>query len=42
MDAEATLNQIDAGSARHRLIVCTTCRREGSPVDAPADGGRLY
>ncbi len=34
MGFEATLN--------HRLIVCTTCRREGSPADAPADGGRLY
>jgi predicted metal-binding protein len=34
----------DLGSHRqlHRLIVCTTCRCEGSPVDAPSDGGRLH
>ena len=34
----------NVGSHRplHRLIICTTCRREGSPVDAPSDGGRLH
>jgi predicted metal-binding protein len=26
----------------HRLIVCTTCRREGSPAGDPPDGGMLY
>lgn len=26
----------------HRLIVCTTCRREGSPADGPSDGWRLH
>lgn len=29
-------------SSQHRLIVCTTCRREGSTADAPPDGGALY
>ena len=29
-------------SPQHRLIVCTTCRREGSTADAPPDGGALY
>ena len=26
----------------HRLIICTTCRREDSPADGASDGGRLY
>jgi predicted metal-binding protein len=26
----------------HRLIVCTTCRREGAPEEAPSDGGKLF
>lgn len=26
----------------HRLIVCTTCRREGSSGDGSSDGGALY
>jgi predicted metal-binding protein len=26
----------------HRLIICTTCRREGSSKDGPTDGGKLY
>ena len=26
----------------HRLIICTTCRREGSSGDGPSDGGALY
>lgn len=30
------------GAPPHRLIICTTCRREGAPADAPSDGGRLY
>ncbi len=29
-------------SPQHRLIVCTTCRREGSTADAPSDGCALY
>ena len=29
-------------SSTHQLIICTTCRREGLPAEAPADGGRLY
>ncbi|HLJ71438.1 MAG TPA: DUF1636 domain-containing protein [Roseiarcus sp.] len=28
--------------ALHRLIICTTCRLEGSPADGPSDGGKLY
>ncbi len=26
----------------NRLIVCTTCRREGTPREGPTDGGKLY
>jgi predicted metal-binding protein len=29
-------------SPTHRLIVCTTCRREGSPADATPDGAQLF
>ena len=29
-------------SLQHRLIVCTTCRREGSTPDSRPDGGALY
>lgn len=31
-----------AKSPPHRLIICTTCRREGSAADSPPDGGALY
>lgn len=29
-------------SPPHRLIVCTTCHREGSPGEAPPDGSELF
>ncbi|HLW92405.1 MAG TPA: DUF1636 domain-containing protein [Roseiarcus sp.] len=35
------IDQISKGRT-HRLIICTTCRREGSPPDEPTDGGRLH
>ena len=40
------IHTIDAGTIAqaqtHRLIICTTCRREDSPPNELTDGGRLY
>ena len=44
MTAADVTSTSDSGAKTrmHRLIVCTTCRRDGSPEDEASDGGRLY
>jgi predicted metal-binding protein len=34
--------KLESQGQLHRLIVCTTCRREGSPAEGPSDGARLH